>query len=151
MNGIRQMFHTALRDDDEATVGLRALLGHSATPWGVFEEKPPANPDYKDDKAILIWDLLGGPSDPDAHGVEMRLRKDVLAVTIWCPIRDTIETAHARARRVLEDRYKVTYTPTDVDVHQVKHRERGPYLWDPEAQVHGRAELYDISYREVIS
>lgn len=151
MNGLRQMIHTALRDDSQATVGLRAVLGHAATPYGVYESLPPAAPDYKDNKALLVWDLLGGPSDDAAHGVEMRLRKQVLSVTIWCPIRDTIETAHARVRRVLEDRHKVTYEPTDADVHQLKHREAGPYLWDAAASVHGRAELYDIPYREVVS
>lgn len=41
---LRQWVYTTLRDDDVPVIGLRALLGKAATPWGVYRQWPPKTP-----------------------------------------------------------------------------------------------------------
>lgn len=41
---LQQWLYTTLRDDSTATIGLRALLGKSATPYGIYRQWPPENP-----------------------------------------------------------------------------------------------------------
>ena len=146
MKVIKEMVHTALRDD----TSLRTTLGHAATPYGVYEAFFPETPDFSS-KSYVTWQFLGGASDQDVHGVEMRQRSKDVAVTVWSANPDTIEDAHKRIRRVLIDMFAVTKPTSDAEVHQIKHMDEGPDLFDDEAKAYFRAETYRVKFREDVT
>ena len=146
MNALRQMVHTALRDDSS----LRTTIGHAATPYGIYEGFAPEVPDYTS-LSYAYWQFLGGAQDEEAHGVEMRLRTLQFSVTVLSANPDTVETAHQRIRRIFNDKQAVTLPSTEADVHEVRAIEAGPNLYDEAKQVYFRAETYRIRFREVIT
>jgi len=154
MKVIKTMVHTALRDD----AAMRLLLAHTATPFGVYNDHFPAIPDFTAAagaaRSYITWALLpGGPTEPQAHGVEMRLYERVFSVTAWSSSPDTVEDIHRRARRILIDCHAVTLPTSEAAVTALKQESGGigPDLFDDEYKVYFRAESYRVKYREDIT
>lgn len=149
MKQLKQCVHTALRDDSVATVGLRALLAHAATPWGVYERYLPEQPDFST-KHYLTWNVVSGSAGESAE-VDAYLREVVFDVIAWSEDPDLVDDIHMRVRSVLENMRKITQPTSGCAVHQIKWEGHGPNLFDPQYQVYSRAEQYRIWYREDIA
>ncbi len=147
MKVLKTMVHTALRDD----ASLRTILGHAATPYGVYEGHFPAVPDFTGGAAgaatsYVTWMFIGGAGDASTNGPEMRLSEKVFSVTVWSANPDTVESAHRRIRRLLIDGYGCTLPTADAAVFGIKQElgGLGPDLFDDEAKVYFRAESYRV-------
>lgn len=148
MKDLKEAIHTALRDDSAATVGLRALLGHAATPFGVYQHHLPEEPDFAT-KSYLTWLMVGGTGG-DAHGEDMRLREAVFSVTVWSQNPDTVEDALMRARLRLENLRGVTLPDDNIQLLQIKFEGHNADLFDDDFKAYYRVESYRAWYREDI-
>lgn len=152
MKAVKQMVHTALRDD--AT--LRTLGAHAATPYGVYEAHFPEPPNFSSGataRAYVTWQFLGGPAeDVDVQGdPSMRRRHLVVSITVWSISPDTIEDMHARIRRLLVGMRGVTLPSSGAEVHGIAFQDAGPDLFDNDFKVYFRAETYRVSFREDVT
>lgn len=148
MKLLRQAIYTAMRDDGVTTVGLRTLLGHSATPWGVYFHFLPENPDFTS-KAYVTFAFVGG-TDVSSADVAAYLRESVVQVTAWGADPDKVEDALLRVRAVLCNLRKVTVPTSGIELHGLKWEGHGADLFDTDYGVYHRSETYRASYREEI-
>ncbi len=149
MKELTQSIHKALRDDSVATVGLRALLAHAATPWGVYRAYLPEQPDFSA-KNYVTWYLLAA-SGITSPSVDALIRQQVFSVTAWSKDPDTVTDIHHRVRSVLENLRAVTLPTANCALHQIKWEGAGPELFDADFRVYYRAETYRAYYREDIA
>jgi hypothetical protein len=149
MKLLKQAIHQALRDDSATTIGLRTLLGHAATPWGVYQAYFPEVPAFGT-KHYVTWNFLSG-STTLSQSSDMRLREIIFSVTAWSESMDTLETIQARVRHILENLKKVTVPTSEAELHQILHEGAGPDLFDDEKKAYYRAETYRAFYREDIT
>ena len=149
MKLLKQAIHTALRDDSVATVGLRALLGHAALPFGVYYHFLPEQPDFSTSH-WLTWHLLTG-SPVAAPESSAYLRETTFDVTAWSEDPDKVEDILLRVRAVLENARKVTRPTSECDLHAIKWEGHGPDLFDPKFQVYFRSENYRAFHREDVT
>ncbi len=153
MKVLKEMVHTSMRDD----APLRTILGHTATPYGVFPGHFPAGADFVPAtgtaRSYATWQFLGGGGDSTTNGPEMRTGEKVFSVTVWSSNPDTVEAAHARIRRILIDLKFCILPTTDAAVTGLKQEPGGigPDLFDDTEKVYFRAESYRIWYREDIT
>ena len=151
MKQLKLAIHTALRDDMDALVGLRALLGQSsATPYGVYQGHWQGVPNFKNaagPQSYLTWLFLQGQSTGTVL-TDLRLREQLFAVTAWSENSDTMEDILRRARFVLEGMARVTQPTFDVELHQIRHEGSGPDLFDDRFKVYYRSEHFRAYYRE---
>jgi hypothetical protein len=149
MNTLKQAIHTTLRDDADATVGLRALLGAAATPYGVYFTHLPETPDFPS-HSYLTWYFISEQttSAPDS---DAKLREQVFSVTAWSKDPDTVDDVLKRARWLLENRKRVTSPTSEVELHAIKAEQTGPSLYDDRFMVYYRADQYRAYYREDVT
>lgn len=145
MTNLRQMVHTALRDDSS----LRTLVGNTTTtPYNVYREDPPVPFDFTS-QAMVVWHFLANtPTLPSSHGVSMRQREQVFAVTAYSADPDAVDNILARVRRIFEDLKAVTLPSAGAEVVACHFEDEGPDLFDAEKKVKYRAVQFRIHYRE---
>lgn len=144
---IFEAINTALRDDATATVGLRAITGHSATPWGVHKHKMPEKPDFTS-KYYIVFYFLGATPINDTHGSEARLREDVLVIDVYGKSGDQVEVILKRVRWLLENRRGVTLPTSEEELHAIEYEGPGPNLYDEEFNVPHRVNNFRVKWRE---
>lgn len=151
MKALKKAIHVALRDDSDATVGLRTLLGQSATaPYGVYEGRWQGVPNFKNaagPQSYLTWLFLRGMETGTVQ-TDLQLREQMFAVTAWSENTDTVEAILARARYVLQGRRAVAQPTVDVELHQIRYEGSGPDLFDDKWKVYYRAEHFRAYFRE---
>ena len=150
MEKLKEAVYTALRDDSTATVGLRTLLGHAATPYGVYFAYLPEKPDFSS-KHYLTYMLLAQAAEPGVGGTDMRLRQAVFSVTAWSSSDITKEQILRRIENVLEQMRKVTKPTSQCELHDLRFESSGPDLFDDEFKVHHRSVQYRAYYRDDIT
>jgi hypothetical protein len=145
---LKQMIHTALRDDSS----LRTTLGHAAVPYGIYEAFFPESSDFSS-KSYVTWQFLGGaPVDATIQNEpDMRRRIKSVSITGWSADQDTLEDIHRRIRRILVGMQSVTVPSADAEVQGIEHADEGPDLFDDDKKVYFRAETYRIMFREDIT
>lgn len=149
MKLLKQAIHTALRDDSVATIGMRTLLAHAATPWGVYEAFLPEQPDFSS-RTYLTWKIISG-SAVCAPLSDAYLREAVFEITVWGSDMDKVDDALVRARSVLENLRRVTLPTSGIALHSLKWEGNGPDRFDPDYQVYSRSEQYRAFYREDVT
>lgn len=152
MKVLKTMVHTAMRDD----TALRTLLGHTATPYGVYPGHFPDNSDFvvaAGERSYATWMFLGGGIDPTTNGPDVKLGEKVFTVTVWSANPDTVDAGHRRISRILVDLKGCTLPTTDAAVTGLKPEPGGigPDLFDDTKKVYHRSESYRIFYREDIT
>jgi len=150
MKLLAQAIHTALRDDTVATIGMRALLGFSATPWGVFQEHFPDIPDFGNN-GMLTWQFVSASEAGGSGLSDMKLRQQVFRVTAWSVNPDVVFDILKRAMFLLDNMRGVTKPTSDVDLHQIRYESSGPTLYDDKHKVYYRADTFRAYFRELIT
>lgn len=149
MKALREAIHKALRDDSAATVGLRALLGHATTPFGVYYHFFPETPDFTNLSYLTYYFLAGVAGE--SHDVDAYLREHVFAVTAWSEDMDKMEDILMRVRNVIENMRKLTLPTATIGLHSIKWESASADLFDQDDQVYHRTEQYRAFYREDIT
>lgn len=109
MELVSQAIYTALRDDSEATNGLRALLGNtSATPYNMFHAFVPASFQYDGGKSCLTYQFVSGTPDLNTHPTAGRTVQEVYRVNVYSRSILTVERAHKRVKWRLQGARSVT-------------------------------------------
>ena len=154
MDVIATMILTALRDDDEATNGIRALLGHSTTPYGVYHTELLENPDFNSSKRYISFYQITSTPDMDYPGNSRNFTtlpvQETYMITAWGG--DTTTTNNLilkRIRYLLQGCHKVTKPTTDADVYDIKMEWEGPELYDKIFGVHYRQVRYRVWLNDV--
>jgi hypothetical protein len=154
MKALKTAIHTALRDDADANVGIRALLGQAnVTPYGVYQGRWVGTPNFKNGnnlQAYLTWVLTPGVST-GTMASDLATYERTFAVTAWSGTSDNMEDILQRARFVLEGLKRVTLPTVDIELHQIRHESSGPDLLDDKWNVFYRTEHFRAYYREKVT
>ena len=134
MDVIEEMLHVALRDDSTATVGIRALLGHVATPYGVYHSNDlPDNLDFTGGKKYISHFQLTGDYDmsyPRGNFSTMP-KQETYQISVYGGKGTTSnDKILARIRYRLEGKNKTTNPTADAKVFDIRCEWEGPELYD---------------------
>lgn len=94
---LRQWLYTTLRDDSTATIGLRALLGKSASPYGIYRQWPPQSPQFP-----LVTYALTAMSESAGN---LAVRDLYFTITAWG---SNYEAVAERVRTLLRRKHPAT-------------------------------------------
>ncbi len=123
MEEAEKALYQALRDDSEALVGLRALLGNTTTsPYNVYYAYLPENVDFSPSggsKAFVTVLLTASPADISSPKAAARLMQDFYQVTVYARDLSKVRSVHRRIRWRLDGARGLTIPTTLDQVHKV--------------------------------
>ena len=118
MEEAEKAIYQALRDDSEATNGLRALLGNTTTsPYNVYYAFLPENVDFSaagGSKAFVTVLLASSVADLESRSPAARLMQDVYQITAYARELSKVRSIQRRIRWRLDNLRGITL-PTTID------------------------------------
>lgn len=152
MESIGQAIYTALRDDSEATNGIRALLGNTGTtPYNVYHSHLPDNIDFNQSSgahSFITYFLVSSVSDNSVHGADGRLVEEVYNITVYSRTLSTLESVHRRIKLRLHDMRNITAPSSQARIHQVRFENEIATQWDDDFKVFFRPAFYRVWGRD---
>lgn len=152
MDAISAALYQALRDDSEAVVGLRALLGNTAaTPYNVYHSILPETFDFSKstgDKGAVTYFLVSDTPDPDAGSTNTRLMQAVYNVQGYHVNLATLDTVMRRIKWRLQDMRGITLPNSLGELHRVRLSSEVGERYDAKFMVWWRTAVYRVWYRD---
>lgn len=152
MEKIAEALYKALRDDSEATVGIRALLGNTTTaPYNVYHASPPEALDFVTStttQSFIIYQFVSGTPDLSIHGKDGLAGQEIYSFRVYSRSLTTLESICRRIRIRLQGKRYVVNPTTQSVIQNVKMDSEGPTTWDDEFKVFGRTVYYRVWMRD---
>lgn len=152
MEKIDESIYKALRDDSTASVGIRALLGNTATsPYNVYHAFLPDDVDFQTASGqvgFLVYHRISSVPDIEQHnpsGLTMVMLYQISAYARSLP---TVESVLRRVRWRLDHLRGVTLPTTLAALHQIKLDSAGPTRFDDAFKVFFRNDMYRVWGRD---
>lgn len=146
MEKVGQAIYTAMRDDSEATNGIRALLGNTTTsPYNVFHAQFPDEFDFSASggaKGLITYHFVSASYDTDMGTAAVKTFQAVYNVSAYARALSTVESVHRRVKLRLDRMRNVTVPTSQAWIHQIKLESEGPNLFDDAFQVWRRTAIY---------
>lgn len=143
MELVSQAIYTALRDDSEATNGLRALLGNTTTtPYNVFHADPPAAFQFDGGKSCLTYLFVSGTPDLSGHPTAGRAMQEIYRINAYSRNLLTVERIHKRVKWRLQGKRSLTLPTTETLLQQLKLDSMGPTRYDETWNVYWQSADY---------
>jgi len=148
---IAESLYKALRDDSEATVGIRALLGNTTTtPYNVYHVSIPAAVDFvtaTGSQSFIVYQFVSGTPDQSFHGRDGLAGQELYSFRVYSRTLSTLESVCRRMRLRLRKKY-VTDPTTQAVILEIKMDSEGATIWDDEFKVWGRTVYYRVWMRD---
>jgi len=152
MEKIDSAIYLALRDDSEATVGIRALLGNTTTtPYNVYHAFFPDNFDFSPasgNKGIVVYNFVSGTPDKTVHSKSTIISEDLYDITAYHRSLDTLEDIHRRIKKRLYLLNNVTKPTSQAELHQLLLDSERPPTFDDDWQVWFQTKSYRAWVRD---
>lgn len=146
-----QAFYKTLRDDTEATVGLRALLGSpSANPYNVYHAYLPEALDFSPAggaQSFLTYLRVSSRGDIE-HPRPVQTVQSLYDVTGYSRSRATLNSIMERVKLRLHRMRNVTAASSQVVIHQVLFESEGSDRFDEAFNCHWRVATYRMRFRD---
>lgn len=152
MDVIKEMLYKAIRDDDTATVGIRALLNQSVTPYGVYHANLPDNVDFSSSKKYITYFQLTGLPEPEypRHNYSTMPKQETYQITAWGGDTTTSnDKILARVMYLLEGKHKTTNPTSDAKVFNIRWEFDGPDLWDEDYRIYYKTTRYRVYLQDI--
>lgn len=139
MKEVTKAIYTALRDDAEATYGIRALLGNTTTsPYNIYYSFLPSNIDFSSTTAqsYITFIPVSTVYDDQYHGKDARAFEMLWQFTVWSR---SIEKCYDIINRIkwrLDKMESVNAPTADVEIYKVHFSSVGPEDFDDGFKVH---------------
>ena len=152
MEKVSQALYQALRDDSEATVGIRALLGNTTTsPYNVYHAFIPEAIDLKTaagNVGFITYNLISSVAETDIGAPAVRLFQELYDFTVYHRLLTTVEAVHQRIKRRLISNRGVTQPTTLAAIYNLKLERLGPHRWDENFNVYFQVASYRAWVRD---
>ena len=152
MEKIAEALYKALRDDSEAAVGMRALLGNTTTsPYNVYHAFLPEAVDFvtaAGTQSFIVYQFISGIPDQTIHGRDGLAGQELYSFRVYSRSLSTLESICRRIRLRLQGKRSVTDPTTQAVIQSVKMDSEGPTIWDDEFKVFGRTVYYRVWMRD---
>lgn len=152
MEKVNESIYKALRDDSEATVGIRALLGNTTTtPYNVYHAFMPENVDFSPStgaQGFITYQFVSGTPDPDNHSEASRLSEDVYQITVYHRNQSIVEDIHRRVKRRLQHKRGVTDPTSQAELVGLKLDSESPPTFDDVFKVWFQTKFYRAWVRD---
>ena len=144
---VSQAIYTALRDDSEATNGIRALLGNTTTtPYNVFYKSPPAQFDFTpasgSAQSLLIYNEVASIGDLTIRPKTVQLLEEEYDVQAWSRSLTQLDAIMRRVKLRLNGLRNVTLPTSQNDLHQIKFQSMTSAIFDEAWQVYWRTARF---------
>lgn len=152
MEKIAEALYKALRDDSEAIVGMRALLGNTTTtPYNMYHAYIPESVDFTTvtgSQSFMIYQFVSGTPDQSIHGRDGLAGEELYSFRVYSRSLSTLESICRRIRLRLQGKRDVTDPTTQAVILDVKMDSEGPTIWDDDFKVYGRTVYYRVWMRD---
>lgn len=152
MEKVSEALYKSLRDDSEATVGIRALLGNtSTTPYNVYHAFLPENVDFSPasgNKGFITYLFVSGTPDNSPHGSAAFIVEEVYNVTAYHRSLSSVESIQRRIKRRLHNLRGVTSPTSQAQLHRIALDSMGPTRFDDKWNVYWQTALYRAWLRD---
>jgi len=152
MDVVKQMIYVAIRDDDKATVGIRALLDNTTTtPYNVYHANLPDNVDFSSDQKYITYFQVTGDYDPTfpRHNFATMAKQETYQITAWGGDATTSnDKILDRVRYLLEGKHGTTDPTSDAAVHNIKCEWESPDLYDEEYRIYYKQARFRVWLRD---
>lgn len=152
MEAVNQAIYKALRDDSEATVGIRALLGNTTTtPFNVFHSFLPESVDFSPSsgsQGFITYQFVSGTPDLSSQSEALRLIEEVYQVTAYHRSLSVVEDIQRRVKKRLMRKKGVTDPSSQALISQLKLDSEGPPTFDDVFKVWFKLSLYRAWIRD---
>lgn len=152
MEAVAQALYTALRDDSEATVGMRALLGNTTTtPYNMHHVLIPEAIDFvtaAGTQSFMVYQFVSGIPRQDIHGRDGLAGEELYNFRVYSRSLATLESICRRIKLRLQNKLYVTQPTSQAVIQEVKLDSEGPTIWDDEFKVWGRSNFYRVWCRD---
>jgi len=132
MDVIKSMIYKVIRDDAVATIGIRALLGQTVSPYGVYHANLPDNFDFSSSKKYITYYQLTGEFDTSMprNNFSTIAKQETYQITVWGGDNtNSCDKILDRVRCLLEGKHKTTNPTTAAMVFNIKCEWEGPDQW----------------------
>ena len=148
-----QAIYTALRDDSEATNGIRALLGNTTTtPYNVYHADFPTSFDFSPSsgtaQGLITYHMVSSVRDNEMSRPSIYVFQALYNITVYARALTKVEAVHRRVMLRLHNMRNVTVPTTLAWLHNVKLENEGPNIFDDAFKVHYRAAFYRVWGRD---
>lgn len=147
-----QALYETLRDDSEATVGIRALLGNTtATPYNVHHAFLPEAIDFSaagGTKAFIVYQFISGTPDNTSHNRAALLSQEVYSVTVYARSLAKIIAVHKRVKLLLHDKRSVTDPSSGVVIFRMALDAQNPPRFDDAFETWFQSAFYRAWVRD---
>ena len=147
MDVIKKMIVSALQADDQATVGLRALLSQATTPYGIYHAILPTTVSFASSKKYITYFQLTTNLDLSYPRVNMSTvpKQETYQITVWGGDTTTSnDKILARVRWILDGKRKVTNPTADASVYDIKLEWEGPDMWDEDLKIWTKSSRFRV-------
>jgi len=152
MEQVDQAIYKAMRDDSEATVGLRALLGNtSSTPFNVYHAFLPQSIDFsKSDgsDSYITYQFISGVPQNASHSLADMVQEDVYNITVYSRSRPTLESIHRRIKTRLQNKRGVTNPTSEAELIELKLDSESSPQWDDDFKIWFQSKFYRAWVRD---
>ena len=152
MEKVNEAIYKALRDDSEASVGIRALLGNTTTtPFNVFHSFLPESVDFSPSagaQGFITYQFISGTPDLEQQSEASRLVEEVYQVTAYHRNLSIVEDIQRRVKRRLMRKRGVTDPTSQALISQIKLDNEEPPTFDDVFKVWFRTTFYRAWIRD---
>jgi len=147
MDVIKEMIYKVMRDDSEASVGLRALLDQTSTPYGIYKADLPDNMDFSAGvKCVTMFQLTGEfDTSMPRENFSTVAKQETYQITAWGG--DALVSCDKildRVRYLLEGKHKTTDPTTNAAVFSIKCEWEGPDQRDIDYRVNHKSARFRV-------
>lgn len=152
MDVIKSMLYTVMRDDTTATIGLRALLSQSTTPYGIYHANLPDNVNFASSKKYITYYQLTGEFDTSypRNNYTTMPKQETYQITVWGGDTTTSnEKILNRIKYLLDGKHKTTNPTSDADVFMIKCEWESEDLWDNDYRIFYKSARYRVWLNDI--
>lgn len=152
MEKVNEALYKALRDDSEATVGIRALLGNTTTtPYNVHHAFLPDKVDFSQAsgaKGYITYQFVSGTPDNSNMSTASRLSEDVYQFTAYHRNLSKVEDIHRRIKKRLQNKRGITDPTSQAEIGEVLLDSESPPTFDEAFKVWFQVKYYRVWVRD---
>ena len=152
MEKVNEALYKALRDDSEATVGIRVLLGNtSTTPYNVHHAFLPEKVDFSPStgaQGFITYQFVSGTPDNSNMSTASRLIEEVYQFTAYHRNLSVVEDIQRRIKKRLQNKKGITDPTSQAQLYEVLLDSESPPTFDDAFKVWFQTKFYRAWVRD---
>ena len=152
MEKVDVAIYKTLRDDSEASVGIRALLGNTTTtPYNTYHAFLPDNIDFSPaagNVGFIVYMRISSTPDLGVHSLSTLTEQSVYQISAYHRVLSSVEAIHRRIKKRLLRLDHVTQPTSQSGLYQLLLESEDPVTFDDSFKVWFQQKYYRAWVRD---